>query len=209
MIDFDVGIHKMARCITLFLVFLLLSGPVLADNEFAKRLVAAAHGRTHHSVRYDGSYRVIPYPNGDVPDNIGVCTDVVIRAYRAVGIDLQQQVHQDMQKHFKAYPSKRMWGLKRPDKNIDHRRVPNLQVFFKRFGRSLPVSHNGQDYQAGDLVTWMLPGNLPHIGIVVDKNSVDGQRPLIVHNIGAGPKMNDMLFEYPITGHYRYSGRQQ
>jgi uncharacterized protein YijF (DUF1287 family) len=195
---------------TLLLLILTVVTPVLADkanDSFALQLVAAAHARTQHSVRYDGAYRVIPYPNGDVPDNIGVCTDVVIRSYRALGIDLQKKVHQDMQSHFSAYPSKRMWGLKRPDKNIDHRRVPNLQVFFKRFGTLLAVTQNADDYQPGDLVTWMLPGNLPHIGIVVDKKSSDGKRPLIVHNIGWGPKMNDMLFDYPITGHYRYFGK--
>ncbi len=122
--------------------------------------------RTRHTVVYDGSYYRIPYPGGDVPDNVGVCTDVVIRSYRALGIDLQELVHKDMTAHFDKYPSKRIWGLSRPDPNIDHRRVPNLQVFFERNGISLPVTGKAADYLPGDIVTWMLPGNLPHIGIV-------------------------------------------
>ncbi len=167
-------------------------------------LVNAAKEQTRHNVRYDGAYFTIPYPNGDVPANIGVCTDVAIRAYRKIGIDLQKEVHEDMAAHFDQYPSKRLWGLSRPDRNIDHRRVPNLQKFFERFGKSLTVTANASNYLPGDLVTWNLPGNLPHIGIVSDERSRDGARPLIVHNIGAGPKIDDMLFDYKITGHYRY-----
>lgn len=178
------------------------------DGDVLSRLVAAAHERTRHQVTYDGRYLRIPYPNGDVPADIGVCTDVVIRSFRRVGIDLQQLVHEDMSRNFSAYPSKRIWGLQRPDSNIDHRRVPNLQAFFTRFGTKLPVTNNPTDYLAGDLVTWVLPGNLPHIGIVVDSWSKDGKRPLIIHNIGRGPVMEDMLFEYPITGHYRYTGKK-
>ncbi|MGD8641393.1 MAG: DUF1287 domain-containing protein [Gammaproteobacteria bacterium] len=171
---------------------------------FVNALVDAAKERTQHQVRYDGSYRSIPYPNGDVPSNTGVCTDVLIRSFRKVGIDLQKEVHEDMRDNFSKYPSKRIWGLNRPDPNIDHRRVPNLQVFFSRHGKSLPVTNHPGDYRAGDIVTWMLPGNLPHIGIVANKLSSDGKRPLIVHNIGNGPKINDMLFDFNITGHYRY-----
>jgi uncharacterized protein YijF (DUF1287 family) len=159
---------------------------------------------TTHTVRYDGSYQRIAYPGGDVPDQVGVCTDVVIRSYRALGIDLQQRVHEDMSREFSVYPAH--WGLTRPDPNIDHRRVPNLQVFFERHGESLPISATPDSYQPGDLVTWMLPGNLPHIGIVVNQRSEDGARPLIVHNIGAGPELEDVLFDFPITGHYRYDG---
>ena len=133
-----------------------------------------------------------------------MCTDVVIRTYRAVGVDLQQTVHEDMSLQFDEYPKN--WDLSRTDSNIDHRRVPNLRTFFSRKGASLPVSEQPGDYLPGDLVTWMLPGNLPHIGIVADRRSQDGERPLIVHNIGAGPKLEDMLFDYPITGHYRYRG---
>ena len=183
---------------------LTLSLPCLAFAEFAESLVQAAHERTQHRVRYDGQYLRIPYPGGDVPDSMGVCTDVIIRSYRALGIDLQQRVHEDMRADFSAYPSKRIWGLSGPDSNIDHRRVPNLQTFLARHGKSLPLSELADSYQPGDLVTWMLPGNLPHIGIVSDRRVQGTQRPMIVHNIGAGPTLDDALFAYPITGHYRY-----
>ena len=176
-----------------------------ASEAFASRLVAAALEQTTHAVRYDGSYRRIPYPGGDVPADTGVCSDVVVRAYRALGIDLQQRVHEDMRQDFAAYP--RLWGLRAPDPNIDHRRVPNLQAFFRRRGAQRPLGAAGAGYAAGDLVTWMLPGNLPHIGVVSDRRSDDGERPLIVHNIGQGPQVEDMLFDYPITGHYRYRGQ--
>jgi uncharacterized protein YijF (DUF1287 family) len=158
--------------------------------------------RLSHRETYDGSYRRIGYPNGDVPDSVGVCTDLVVRAYRGVGLDLQQLVHEDMRDNFDAYPE--IWGLRAPDTNIDHRRVPNLQTFFSRHGEVLPVTASAADYRPGDLVTWMLPGNLPHIGIVAERRSVDGLRPMIVHNIGAGPALDDILFRYEITGHYRY-----
>ncbi len=166
------------------------------------RLVAAAVAQTTRPARYDGAYRRIPYPMGDVPPDVGVCTDVVIRAYRAVGVDLQQRVHEDMRAAFGAYP--RAWGLARPDPNIDHRRVPNLQTFFRRRGAARPRSASPADYAAGDVVTWMLPGNLPHIGLVIDRRSADGRRPLVAHNIGRGPEIEDMLFAFPITGHFRY-----
>ena len=175
-------------------------------EDFGQALSRAALERTTHTVRYDGRYRAISYPNGDVPDDTGVCTDVVIRSYRALGIDLQKQVHEDMQANFKSYPDN--WGLKHTDTNIDHRRVPNLQVFFSRNGQSLTPSHNLADYQTGDLVTWLLDNNLPHIGIVVHRRSEDGKRPLIVHNIGSGPTLEDRLFEFKITGHYRYTGEE-
>ncbi|GAB4275687.1 MAG: hypothetical protein Kow0029_17080 [Candidatus Rifleibacteriota bacterium] len=171
---------------------------------FGKKLSELAIERTAYKVLYDGSYRKIKYPGGDVPADRGVCTDVVIRVYRRLGIDLQKEVHLDMLAAFPKYP--RIWGLKRPDPNIDHRRVPNLQTFFKRKGISLKVTANPDDYYPGDLVTWMLPGNLPHIGIVTDRLSEDGLRPMIVHNIGQGPKLEDMLFAFKITGHYRYYG---
>jgi uncharacterized protein YijF (DUF1287 family) len=170
----------------------------------AAKLVAAAVAQTTSSVRYDGSYRRIAYPGGDVPANVGVCTDVIVRAYRAIGIDLQVKVHEDMQQSFSAYPQ--LWRMARPDSNIDHRRVPNLQTLFKRSGASLPVSRDAQAYRPGDLVTWMLAGNLPHIGIVINRTSAGG-RPMIVHNIGRGPEVEDTLFAYPITGHYRYMPR--
>ncbi len=184
------------------LPWLVWSESMKADGV-DRQLVAAALERTHHAVRYEGAYVRIQYPGGDVPANTGVCTDVIIRSYRAVGIDLQQQVHEDMRDHFGAYPSRRIWGLTRPDSNIDHRRVPNLQTFFARHGMSLPISDTAEDYRPGDLVTWMVAGNRPHIGIVVNQRGRSG-RYMIVHNIGAGPRLEDMMFEYPITGHYRY-----
>jgi uncharacterized protein YijF (DUF1287 family) len=180
----------------------MLSAPLAAQDDFVDRLIAAAIERTLSRVTYDGSYRRISYPGGDVPDSIGVCTDLVIRSYRAVGIDLQKEVHQDITKAFSSYPS--VWGHRGPDRNIDHRRVLNLQTFLRRHGESLNISGEASDYKAGDLVTWLLPGNLPHIGIVSDRRSNDGARPLIVHNIGRGPEVEDMLFDYRITGHYRY-----
>lgn len=181
------------------------ANPPATDAVFAQGLIKAAISQTTQQVVYDGSYRRIPYPGGDVPANIGVCTDVLIRAYRKVGVDLQQRVHEDMRQAFGKYP--KTWGLRRPDSNIDHRRVPNLQTFFSRHGTVLKVSGNARDYQPGDLVTWMLPGNLPHVGIVTDRKTPDSERPLIVHNIGRGPQLEDMLFSYPITGHYRYTGK--
>jgi uncharacterized protein len=177
--------------------------PAIADG-FVDQLVAAALAQTTRTVRYDGSYHRIPYPGGDVPDDVGVCTDVVVRAYRAVGVDLQQRVHEDMTRAFADYPT--AWGLRRPDANIDHRRVPNLQAYFRRRGAGVAVTSDPRDYAAGDIATWMLPGNLPHIGIVTDRRSPDGQRPLILHNIGNGPGLEDMLLQFPITGHYRYRG---
>jgi len=170
----------------------------------ADRLVDAAIAQTRSTVAYDGSYRRIAYPGGDVPESIGVCTDVVVRAYRRAGIDLQVKVHEDMQRAFKSYPQ--LWGMSGPDPNIDHRRVPNLQAFFRRAGAGLPIARDAGTYRAGDVVTWMLPGNLPHIGVVTGRQSASG-RPLIVHNIGRGPELEDMLFTYPITGHYRYESR--
>ncbi|MFH2051310.1 MAG: DUF1287 domain-containing protein [bacterium] len=172
------------------------------QDDPASRLVAAAVERTTHQVRYDGSYRRLAYPGGDVPDSLGVCTDLVIRSYRALGVDLQRLVHEDMIRDFDAYPAQ--WGLDGPDANIDHRRVPNLQAFFRRSGAELGVTDEPADYLPGDLVTWMLPGNLPHIGIVTDHWSGDGARPLIVHNIGRGPRLEDCLFSFTVTGHYRY-----
>ncbi len=147
----------------------------------------------------------IPYPGGDVPDNMGVCTDEVIRSYRALGIDLQRDVHEDMKVHFDLYPNSRRWGLSTPDPNIDHRRVPNLQVFFARKGDNLAVTNKPEDYIPGDLVTWDVD-HRPHIGIVVNRKLRYGDRYLVVHNIGRGPVLEDMLFDYPITGHYRYYG---
>ncbi len=164
-------------------------------------LVNAARRQIGVTVSYDPAYTRIPYPGGDVPESRGVCTDVVIRALRTQRIDLQQRVHEDMRTHFAMYPQK--WGLRGPDRNIDHRRVPNLQTWFKRQGWSLPITSRAADYRAGDLVTWILPGNLPHIGIVSDRKTMLGATPLIIHNIGRGTREEDILFDHKITGHYR------
>jgi uncharacterized protein YijF (DUF1287 family) len=168
-------------------------------------LVAAAIDRTHHAVHYDPAYVRIPYPGGDVPADTGVCTDEIIRSYRAVDVDLQKEVHEDMTKNFTAYPGKWRWFLGKPDSNIDHRRVPNLMVFFQRKGEGLPITNLAEDYKPGDLVTWDLGGGVPHIGIVVDRKAASGHY-MIVHNIGHGPRMEDVLLNWKITGHYRYYG---
>jgi uncharacterized protein YijF (DUF1287 family) len=179
-----------------------------SGSPFLDRLVEAAIERTTHEVRYDPSYFTIDYPNGDVPAEVGVCTDEVIRSYRAVGVDLQKLVHEDMEQNFAAYP--RRWGAKKTDRNIDHRRVPNLQTFFGRQGASLPVTTQARDYRPGDVVTWDLSGGMTHIGLVVNVPSdADAERFQIVHNIGAGPKMEDVLFGWKVTGHYRYEGPKE
>lgn len=173
-----------------------------AQNQFAQKLSDAALSLTKDKVTYDPAYFTLKYPNGDVPADKGVCTDVVIRAYRKLGIDLQKEVHEDMAKNFSKYP--KTWGLKKPDTNIDHRRVPNLRVFFAKFGKSKSIETKPELYLPGDIVTWLLPGNLTHIGIVVNKKSADGKRYLIVHNIGGGQVLEDCLFKFNITGHYQY-----
>ncbi len=157
---------------------------------------------TKQKVTYDPSYFSIDYPNGDVPSDKGVCTDVVIRAYRKMGFDLQKEVHEDMKSHFNLYP--KIWGLKTTDKNIDHRRVPNLMTYFNRQGAEKPITNNPKDYIPGDVVCWNLGGAITHIGIVVDKKSNDGKRYLIVHNIGSGQVLEDCLFDFKIIGHYRW-----
>jgi uncharacterized protein YijF (DUF1287 family) len=177
-----------------------------SQKDFLQRLVAAAVERTSHHVRYDSSYVRIPYPEGDVPADTGVCTDEIIRSYRAVGVDLQKEVHEDIEHNWSAYPHDARWRQAHPDSNIDHRRVPNLAVFFTRKGQTLPITYGADDYSPGDLVTWDLGGGVPHIGIVVDRKSAQGERYLVVHNIGEGPRMEDVLFRWKITGHYRYFG---
>ncbi len=191
----------MIRAIFILLTLFPIAG---FGQPLATQLVEAAMARTHQQVSYNGAYFSIAYPNGDVPQHLGVCTDVVIRSYRTLGIDLQKEVHEDMLAHFNQYPSKRIWGLSHTDKNIDHRRVPNLQVYFSRHGERLANSSKKEDYHAGELVTWNLPGNLPHIGIVSDQRNLLTGNPLIIHNIGSGPEISDMLFAYKITGHYRF-----
>lgn len=165
-------------------------------------LVDAALERTKVSVTYTPAYVQLDYPNGDVPNDTGVCTDLVIRSFRALGLDLQRLVHEDMREHFDRYP--KSWGLSRPDRNIDHRRVPNLETFFARHGKTLPITDQAQDYEPGDIVTWRLAGGQPHIGIVVRNKAPQNGTPLIVHNIGAGPKQEDVLFAHPIQGHFRF-----
>ncbi len=182
--------------------FLLFISLAHAQNDFAKQLSDAALKLTIQKVNYDPSYFTIPYPNGDIPSDRGVCTDVVIRAYRSLSIDLQKEVYEDIKINFKKYPNK--WGLSKPDKNIDHRRVPNLMTFFSRNGQVKAISGNTDDYKPGDIVCWNLGGNITHIGIVVDKKSADGKRYQIVHNIGAGQVLEDCLFDFKIIGHYFY-----
>lgn len=190
----------MKRILLLFLwLFISLVG---VAQGFPEKLSSAAKDLTNQQVVYDPSYFSIPYPNGDVPKGKGVCTDVVIRAYRQLGIDLQKEVHEDMKANFSIYPKK--WGLKRTDRNIDHRRVLNLMKFFERKGNVKVISRNPIDYKTGDIVCWDLGGGITHIGIVVDRKSRDGERPLIVHNIGAGQVFEDCLFQYRIIGHYTY-----
>ncbi len=178
--------------------------PIQAPKVVPDALSTAALTLTEQEVTYDPSYFSMDYPNGDVPSDKGVCTDVVIRAYRKIGIDLQQVVHEDMKAHFEVYPKK--WGLKKTDTNIDHRRVPNLMTFFERKGAEKPISSTAADYLPGDVVCWNLGGAITHIGIVVHKKSEDGQRYLIVHNIGGGQVLDDCLFDFKIIGHYRYKG---
>ena len=195
-----------ARCFEILILLALVEPAFAAAQErpaAAERLVEAALARTQAQVSYDPAYRRIAFPGGDVAADRGVCSDLVIRVYRsALGLDLQLLVHRDMAGAFAAYP--KIWGLTRPDPNIDHRRVPNLEVFLNRQGAALPVTRNADDYRPGDLVTWRLGGRLPHIGIVTDRRSADDRRPLIAHNIGAGPKLEDMLFDFPVHGHFRY-----
>ena len=179
--------------------------PEAARKQFLSDLAAAAVERTHHGVTYDPGYVAIAYPGGDVPVDSGVCSDEIIRAYRALGIDLQKEVDEDIVKDFAAYPMDR-WRQTHPDRNIDHRRVPNLMVFFARNGEDLPVTDQARDYQPGDLVAWDLGNGHLHIGLVVNQKDLLSGRYMIVHNIGDGPKMEDVLFDWKIIGHYRYFG---
>lgn len=172
------------------------------QQPFELRLSNAALDLTNQQVVYDPSYFSIDYPNGDVPEGKGVCTDVVIRAYRKLGIDLQKEVHEDMKANFSRYPD--IWGLTSTDRNIDHRRVPNLMIFFSRYGTEKPITERADDYEVGDIVCWNLGGAITHIGILVNRKSQDGERYMVVHNIGGGQVMEDILFDYKIIGHYSY-----
>ena len=165
------------------------------------RLAKAAERRTQRNVTYDPAYVALDYPGGDPADNRGVCSDVVIRAYRGVDVDLQVHVHEDMKTNFTAYPNR--WGLKRPDKNIDHRRVPNLETYFKRKGANMSADTPESDLEPGDMVSWRVGGNLPHIGVVSTKRSRSG-RPLIVHNIGAGPQFHACYNSWIREGVFRF-----
>tara|TARA_B100000795_G_C22655100_1_gene381836 strand:- start:44 stop:637 length:594 start_codon:yes stop_codon:yes gene_type:complete len=185
------------------IVFLMFFNLAFAQQLFdLVKISDSAIELTKNKVEYDGAYYSIPYPNGDVPDNIGVCTDVIIRTYRSIGLDLQKEVHEDIKANFELYPP--LWNLKKPDTNIDHRRVPNLMRYFKRQGAEVSITNNGKDYLPGDVVSWSLEGGLTHIGIVVNKKSNDNKRFMIVHNIGGGQVLEDCLFDYTITGHYRF-----
>ena len=177
---------------------------VLSDANASPRARVAAAGveQTTYTRIYDAAYQKLDYPNGDVSRERGACTDVVIRAFRKLGVDLQKEVHEDMNRSFAAYP--RTWGAARTDRNIDHRRVPNLMSYFTRQGKSLPVTDKAEDYEAGDVVTWRFDNGLTHIGLVTNETSPDTGRRLIVHNIGVGAQLEDVLFAWKITGRYRY-----
>lgn len=204
-------IKMAALLITLVASPIALSSPLEQDNPQAAvikfsnlALALSAESQIGKTLYYDPAYVSLSYPGGDVSSDRGVCTDVIIRALRSQNADLQQLVHQDMKLNFSAYP--RIWGLKKPDTNIDHRRVPNLETYFKRHRMSQPITANIKDYLPGDIVSWRLDNGLPHIGIVAARSTKEG-RPLVVHNIGAGTQAEDVLFSWPINGHYRYFGK--
>lgn len=204
---------SVSTLITLFLLFscnqkeksnAYAENQTQTTNTFAEKLSNAAISIIDPSIDYDPAYFSIEYPNGDLPANKGVCTDVIIRSYRKLGIDLQKEVHEDMIAHFAEYPNLEKWGMTKTDTNIDHRRVPNLEIFFERNGDKLVITQDPKDYKTGEIVTWLINNKLPHIGIVTNKKSKDGKRNLIVHNVGNGQVLQDCLFEYKIVGHYRY-----
>jgi uncharacterized protein YijF (DUF1287 family) len=172
------------------------------QSNFAGRLADSALTLTKQRVTYDPGYFILSYPNGDVPADKGVCTDVIIRAYRKMGIDLQKEIHEDMLANFAAYPA--FWGLTCPDKNIDHRRVPNLMVFFERHGIKKSISGNPRDYSPGDIVFWSLGRGIKHVGIVAGLKSADGGRYMIIHNIGGGQVIEDILFKFEVIGHFQF-----
>lgn len=166
-----------------------------------KNVVQSAIDQTLRTFEYDPAYAKLDYPGGDVPIERGVCADVIVRAFRSAGVDLQKEVHEDMTRSFAAYPAR--WGLRRPDSNIDHRRVPNLMTFFSRGGKSVPITRNSADYIPGDVVSWELENHSTHIGLVVDAVADGTPNYLMVHNIGSGARIEDVLMAWKITGHYR------
>lgn len=188
---------------TLVLLFwaLLASASARAQSD-VERMLSAAQDQVGVTILYAPSYQRLDYPGGDVPRDRGVCTDVLIRALRAVNVDLQVDVHRDMKAHFEAYPA--IWGLKTPDPNIDHRRVPNLERYLQRVGKGLPIGDDPAPFLPGDFVSWRLDRGQPHIGMVANDLSTDGKRHLIIHNIGDGVQVEDVLFEWRMTGHFRY-----
>ena len=198
----NIKIRKMKKSSLVSMFLTILVGISFGQSDFGNRLADSAFTLTKQRVKYDPTYFQIKYPNGDVPAGKGVCTDVIIRTYRKLGIDLQKEVHEDIASKFDKYPHK--WGLKHPDKNIDHRRVPNLMVFFAKFGKEKTMTSKPNDYLPGDIVCWNLGGATTHIGIVSKKKSQDGKRHMMIHNIGQGQVLEDCLFAYKIIGHYEY-----
>ncbi len=185
--------------------------PVAADQSSTEKAMAlalarAAEARADLPTLYDPSYVELVYPGGDVPIDRGVCTDLVVRAYRDVGIDLQKLVHEDMSRAFDAYPSRSIWGMGEPDPSIDHRRVPNLMVFFRRHGQAVTASSDASGYMAGDIIAWNLGGGLTHIGILTSRQVPGTRRLLVAHHVGGPPRKDDSLFRWEIIGHYRYLG---
>ena len=193
----------MKKLNTLFILFIFFGNVIFSQDTFTSENISkAAIELTKQEVKYDGKYYSIPYPNGDVPNGIGVCTDVIIRTYRSLGLDLQKEIHEDMKNNFDKYP--KIWGLKKPDKNIDHRRVPNQMTYSEGHGSSLPITNKSENYLPGDVVAWDLGGGTTHIGVVVNKKSLFSDNYMIVHNIGAGQNIDDCLFDFKIIGHYRF-----
>lgn len=193
------GIHTLKRLLSIALLFCMPYALGKSNLELAKQAE-----QLPRLVVYDSSYRQIDYPNGDVPSHYGVCSDVVIRSYRKLGIDLQKQLHEDIKKNFSQYPSQKIWGLRKPDTNIDHRRVPNLETFFARKGTVKPITVKGEDYLPGDIVSWRLDNGRPHIGIVTSIKASNSRYYLVMHNIGYGQVTEDVLFKWKIVGHYSY-----
>jgi uncharacterized protein len=191
----------------LFILVFSLFSLSIAQIDSVREIIENAKWQVTITTGYDPAYTTISYPMGDVPINTGVCSDVIIRAFRNVSIDFQKLIHEDMASHFSLYPQK--WGLKSTDSNIDHRRVPNIQKYLERHKKQVPISKNGKDYLPGDIVTWKLPGNLDHIGLVSDVKVENRERYGIIHNIGNGAKLEDLLFSFPITGHYRYFAKRK